>query len=423
MKNVKSEKGAITILVLVSVLFMVSFLISAYVIIANKVQTQKEIISETKSIYEDKATMEEVYNSYFSNSNAVPIYTAEQLLMMGNGTKNVNINGKYYDFNNDESTTYVLMNDIKFKASDYTNQLTDGYWTPVGEKISKYEKLVSEDISTEIENQQFKAKFYGKNNNIEVIYTDDENDEYSIVYSQENSYCEIEYAFNIIPKRSDGTTATNTTVYVNDAATDVLGEQIVKTKRLQPLNIKLELLNSQYDTIEITINVINPDKIEYSYNEESKAYDAEIELPIGMPVAFVEQVTGYVKNTIDSKIVSVTNQSINENVLTIDLLPTTIQDAKKSFDIKFQITNDNTLKLEKGTVTYELSGDTSVFNKTPTINRIDKIDVNKSSDITMRLNEIITSNLQSKATCTIKYTFNIGTETVEFYIVINIVLE
>ena len=41
----------------------------------------------------------------------------------------------------------------------------------------------------------------------------------------------------------------------------------------------------------------------------------------------------------------------------------------------------------------------------------------------MRLNEIITSNLQSKATCTIKYTFNIGTETVEFYIVINIVLE
>lgn len=276
MKNVKSEKGAITILVLVSVLFMVSFLISAYVIIANKVQTQKEIISETKSIYEDKATMEEVYNSYFSNSNAVPIYTAEQLLMMGNGTKNVNINGKYYDFNNDESTTYVLMNDIKFKASDYTNQLTDGYWTPVGEKISEYEKLVSEDISTEIENQQFKAKFYGKNNNIEVIYTDDENEEYSIVYSQENSYCEIEYAFNIIPKRSDGTTATDTTVYVNDVATDVLGEQIVKTKRLQPLNIKLELLNSQYDTLEITINVINPNKIEYPYNEESKAYDAEM---------------------------------------------------------------------------------------------------------------------------------------------------
>ena len=283
MKNVKSEKGAITILVLVSVLFMVSFLISAYVIIANKVQTQKEIIADTKRVYENKSTMEEVYNSYFSNSNAVPIYTAEQLLMMGNGPKNVNINGKYYDFNNDESTTYVLMNDIKFKASDYTSQLTNGYWTPVGEKISEYEKLVSEDISTEIENQQFKAKFYGKNNNIEVIYTDNENDEYSILYSQENSYCEIEYAFNIIPKRSDGTIATNTTVYVDGVATDVLGEQIVKIKRTKPVKIKLELLDSQYDTLEITISVINPDKIVYPYNEESKAYDVS--------VAFVEQAT------------------------------------------------------------------------------------------------------------------------------------
>ena len=45
MKKLKSEKGAITIIVLVSVLFFVSFLISSYVIIANKVQTQKEIIA------------------------------------------------------------------------------------------------------------------------------------------------------------------------------------------------------------------------------------------------------------------------------------------------------------------------------------------------------------------------------------------
>lgn len=96
---------------------------------------------------------------------------------------------------------------------------------------------------------------------------------------------------------------------------------------------------------------------------------------------------------------------------------------QKNFDIKFQITNDNTLKFEKGTVTKELSGDTSVFNKAPTVNKIDKIDVNKSSDTTIKLNEVITSNLQSKATYTIKYTFTIGTETVEFYIVINIVLQ
>ena len=46
MKSFRNEKGAITILVLVSILFMVSFLITSYIITANKVQTQKEIIQE-----------------------------------------------------------------------------------------------------------------------------------------------------------------------------------------------------------------------------------------------------------------------------------------------------------------------------------------------------------------------------------------
>ena len=53
MKNFKSEKGAITIIVLVSVLFFVSFLISSYVIVANKVQAQKEIVQQTRDIYEN----------------------------------------------------------------------------------------------------------------------------------------------------------------------------------------------------------------------------------------------------------------------------------------------------------------------------------------------------------------------------------
>lgn len=78
MKKIKNEEGAITILVLVSVLFMVSFLISSYAIVANKVKAQKEIVSQTRDIYNNTENIQGIYNSYFSNDNIIPIYTAEQ---------------------------------------------------------------------------------------------------------------------------------------------------------------------------------------------------------------------------------------------------------------------------------------------------------------------------------------------------------
>ena len=91
----ESERGAITIIALVTMLFLVSFLISVYVISANRVQAQKEIISEIRNTYAPKERMEEIYNSYFSTEEVIPIYTVEQLLKIGTGEK-VNINGKIY---------------------------------------------------------------------------------------------------------------------------------------------------------------------------------------------------------------------------------------------------------------------------------------------------------------------------------------
>ena len=66
MTKIRDQKGAITMITLITVLFLVSFLMSTYIIISNKVKTQKEMLNETKSIYEPKVTMEEIYNSYFN---------------------------------------------------------------------------------------------------------------------------------------------------------------------------------------------------------------------------------------------------------------------------------------------------------------------------------------------------------------------
>lgn len=117
MKSLRSEKGAITLITLITILFLISFLITSYVLVSNKVKTQKEILSETKKIYEPKTSMEEIYNSYFTNDDIIPIYTVEQLLAIGNN-ETININGKVYTFSNTENTAYLLKNDLEFSATD-----------------------------------------------------------------------------------------------------------------------------------------------------------------------------------------------------------------------------------------------------------------------------------------------------------------
>lgn len=142
MKNIKNQDGMITMLVLVTVMFLISFLISSYLLISNKLKNQEDIVAETKRIYEGTSSMEEIYNSYFSDDGIVPIYTAEQLIKIGSGD-NITINGKYYNFS--KTAQYVLMNDIEF---DTVALGLENDWIPIGEYIN---------IST----NEFTGKFEG----------------------------------------------------------------------------------------------------------------------------------------------------------------------------------------------------------------------------------------------------------------------
>ena len=62
----KNEKGAITLVTLATVIFILVFLVSSFVIISNKLQAQTEIKKELKSLYESEVRQaEEIYNSYY----------------------------------------------------------------------------------------------------------------------------------------------------------------------------------------------------------------------------------------------------------------------------------------------------------------------------------------------------------------------
>ena len=164
MKKLKSQNGVITLITLITVLFLVSFLMTSYMIMANKVKVQKEILTETKKLYEPQVTMEEIYNSFFIDNNIIPIYTVDQLLSIGNNEKML-IDGKIYTFSNTKDTTYLLKRNLEFNVADLAD------WKPP------------------YEDTDFKGNFDWSGNTISVIDSSGEKVEYTREYLAElNGY-------------------------------------------------------------------------------------------------------------------------------------------------------------------------------------------------------------------------------------------
>lgn len=124
MKKLKSENGAIAILVLISLVFLTTFLISSYVIMSNKMQSQRKVISETKDIYENY-DLNQMYESYFDKSREGLPDNVEQLeYIESTGTQyidtgvfpsnnlKINIKACYTNSN----ATYMLGSDNAYNA-------------------------------------------------------------------------------------------------------------------------------------------------------------------------------------------------------------------------------------------------------------------------------------------------------------------
>ena len=128
--NPKSEEGAITLIALVSVLFMMSFLMSMYILLANKAQRSSATTAEIARKYNNLDDLESIYANYLPEGDVIPIKTAEQFRQIGTDTT-VEIDGKYYEFI--EEGYYVLKNDIDLGGYDYNNDawVSSKQWTPI----------------------------------------------------------------------------------------------------------------------------------------------------------------------------------------------------------------------------------------------------------------------------------------------------
>lgn len=124
----KKERGAITIITLTTILFMLAFLISTFVIVANRRQAQAEIKSETKKIYEeDVDNVDQIYADYFAAEiETIPINTVEDLFKVATGEYIVD-GEKIYKCT--ASANYRLKADIEFEVNDYSSEYSDLFET------------------------------------------------------------------------------------------------------------------------------------------------------------------------------------------------------------------------------------------------------------------------------------------------------
>ncbi len=131
-KKLKSEKGAITLVVLVTMLFLIAFLMTLFLRVANKAQTSAETTEQIKQKYNNLEDEETIYQSYFADEEVIPIYTVEQLKKIGSGEQvEIEQENKIYTFANDGY--YVLKNNLNLggKYDEETKTWTGTQWKPL----------------------------------------------------------------------------------------------------------------------------------------------------------------------------------------------------------------------------------------------------------------------------------------------------
>lgn len=133
--NPKSEKGAITLVVLVGMLFLTVFLMSIYIQLSNKAQDSAETTKQIAEQYNNLGEANNIYNNYFANTDIVPIYTKEQLAKIGSGEE-ILIDGKIYTFSTD--AYYILKKDLDLGGiyNSNTDIWSGEQWTPITDEFT-----------------------------------------------------------------------------------------------------------------------------------------------------------------------------------------------------------------------------------------------------------------------------------------------
>ena len=114
-EKLKSQKAAISIFVVVAMLFFLVTIMGLFMITSKRAQTQTESFGMIQDqYYEEGEETEKYFSKIATSSEIIPIYSKEQFWSIGTGTK-VEIEGKIYTFS--DTAQYQLQNDIILNIS------------------------------------------------------------------------------------------------------------------------------------------------------------------------------------------------------------------------------------------------------------------------------------------------------------------
>ncbi len=140
-KKIMNQTGAISLFVLLSMMFFLLFVLSVFSFVSNRAQIQTMTLTELQSIYQkDMESLKTI--RYASGDEIIPIYTLEQYELIGTGNA-AQINGKVYTLN--EESSYVLKSDIIVPLEEYEVQTNDGTMVIEGEELVTYPDIYTID--------------------------------------------------------------------------------------------------------------------------------------------------------------------------------------------------------------------------------------------------------------------------------------
>lgn len=112
-KNIlKSERGSITVYVIITMLFFTVFIMSIFIMNSRKYATQLEANANVQELY-SKQNSTELFNAHFADdADKIPIYTKEQLLQIGSDQRIYIPQTKKIYYFTAENDKYVIQNNI-----------------------------------------------------------------------------------------------------------------------------------------------------------------------------------------------------------------------------------------------------------------------------------------------------------------------
>ena len=142
--NIKNQNGAISLFVLISMMFFLTFMLGAFTLVNRRNASQVESLSQLQKIYSSKPQADDIYDAMFADDNSVIPITNLELLKKAkevndnNTTYNCFVDGKIYTYK--KGAIYALKNDITITLDEYTDKqdLIDNEYIDYVVNLSRY---------------------------------------------------------------------------------------------------------------------------------------------------------------------------------------------------------------------------------------------------------------------------------------------